>query len=571
MPNSISDEKIEEIVSLNDIVDVIGDFISLKKAGANYTSLCPFHKEKTPSFSVSSEKQIYHCFGCGEGGNAVSFLMKYKNYTFIESLEYLANKAGVKFEVEDKSSKQNYNKLKVNYQINREAAIFFHKQIYLNNIAMKYFTNRGIHDRAIKYFGLGYAPDKWDALFNHLRNKGFDEKEIDINGLIIKSEKSQKYYDRFRNRVIFPIWDTKKRIIGFGGRVLDDKLPKYINSPDSIIFNKGRHLYNLNNAKDNIKNAGIILVEGYMDVIKLAISGYNNAVASLGTALTENQIKLMKKYTKEFYVSYDSDEAGLKAALKAANLLKTNDLICKILVFPDNMDPDDFITKYGGSKYKEKIEKSYDYFDFLDFYLTKNINIESDKGKLRYIKEMDNYLLNVKNSIEKELYIEKIAKKTGVSKDSIISEFKKGQKREFEKTTKEIKKVSISLNKTTDYEDELLLLLRSNREILKYIQKKFNGDIFKNTRRRKEFHELFNGGENCVKNENEKFKDMYFPQDELLQIAEDYVKKIELENIKSLRSELIIKLLTDMENESLKEQISIIDKEILKLRGLLNG
>lgn len=284
MPNSINEHKIEEILNMNDIVEVIGELITLKKAGANYSGLCPFHKEKTPSFVVSPDKQIYHCFGCGEGGDAISFIMNYKNLSFMESLEYLGDRVGIK--VEKTSSSQKQDRYKINYEMNRDAAVYFYKQLSQNKQATEYLRKRGISNEARKLFGIGFSQNKWDGLIKYLEEKGYRKKDMEVNGLIIKSEKSNSYYDRFRNRVIFPIFDVKKRIIGFGGRVLGNELPKYINSPDSPIFNKGRNLYNLNNAKGFSHREGIILTEGYMDVIKLSINGFENAVASLGTALT---------------------------------------------------------------------------------------------------------------------------------------------------------------------------------------------------------------------------------------------------------------------------------------------
>ncbi|MDW7669025.1 MAG: DNA primase, partial [Bacillota bacterium] len=270
MPYDLTEEKLEEIKDLNDIVDVIGEFIELKRAGTNYKALCPFHSEKTPSFVVSPDKQIYHCFGCGEGGDALSFLMKHNNYTFIEAAEYLANKAGIKLE---HVSKQETKKKNILYEINRESGIFFYKNLTKSKEAFEYFKKRKINVGVIKGFGLGYALDSWNGLYNHLKKKNYKDEDILKTGLIIKRDNSSGYYDRFRNRVIFPILDTKKRVIGFGGRVLDNSLPKYLNSPDSEVFSKGRNLYNLNNALKNKDINYVLLTEGYMDVIKLSSYG----------------------------------------------------------------------------------------------------------------------------------------------------------------------------------------------------------------------------------------------------------------------------------------------------------
>ncbi|HBH13477.1 MAG: DNA primase [Clostridiales bacterium 38_11] len=570
MSYSISEEKIEEITGLTDIVDIIGEHLSLKKTGANYIALCPFHKEKTPSFSVSPDKQIYHCFGCGESGDAISFLMKYDNLDFLEAVEHLADRAGVLLDMSKEKVKPDNDFLKVNYKINREAAIFFHKNLMNSPNAIKYFENRGIQKKAQKYFGLGYIPNQWHDLLNHLKKLGFEEKEIEETGLAIKSENKGNYYDRFRNRIIFPIFDLKKRVIGFGGRVLDDTLPKYINSPDSIIFNKGRNLYNLNNAR-NYTDKGIILTEGYMDVIKLTINGYNNVVASLGTALTDNQVKLMKKYSREFYISYDSDNAGLKAAIKAVNVLKSHDLNSKVIIFPEKMDPDDFVTKYGGARFNDRLNKALEYFDYLDYYLNLTHDTRQDKGKLGYIKEINLYLQHVKNAVEKELYIEKISQKLGISKESILLEFKNNQRKAFNRTPDSIKKLDMAGQNASDYELDLIEILTNNHEMTKYIKNKYDTSVFYSTKNRSRFYAILNDLSKEHTDEQGTYKRMDLTQDELKKVVDDYIKKIKTDQLIKIKSEIKTKLLTEPENTQFKEQISEIDKEILRLRGHHNG
>jgi DNA primase len=559
MPNSIDENKIEEILNMNDIVEVIGELITLKKAGANYSGLCPFHKEKTPSFVVSPDKQIYHCFGCGEGGDAISFIMNYKNLAFMETLEYLGDRVGIRVEKTSSSKKQ--ERYKINYEMNRDAAVYFYKQLSQDRRATEYMRKRGISNDARKMFGIGFSQNKWDGLIKYLEEKGYKKKDMEVNGLIIKSEKSNSYYDRFRNRVIFPIFDVKKRIIGFGGRVLDNELPKYINSPDSPIFNKGKNLYNLNNAKNTSHREGIILTEGYMDVIKLSINGYENVVASLGTALTVDQIRLMKKYSKSFYISYDSDAAGKKAAVKAANLLKANDLQCRVLLFPDKKDPDEFISQYGRAKYKERLDNSLEYFEFMDYFLSSEYDLNSDKGKLNYTREMLQYLNNVNNAVEKELYIDKMSKKLNISKDSILNLFKKSQnsKRKNEKSV--FKKIDIGTGKTNSYEVKLLDLLKKNPELAEYIKSKYKEDIFRNTKYKSEFYSLMS--REFKNNESQYASDINLTQQELIEIADDYINKIQNDGKKKIRSMLYDRLMSDPDNEMLKEQIRNIDKEIL--------
>ncbi|MDP3387677.1 MAG: DNA primase [Eubacteriales bacterium] len=566
MSYSISEEKIEEITGLTDIVDIIGEHLSLKKTGANYTALCPFHKEKTPSFSVSPDKQIYHCFGCGESGDAISFLMKHDNLNFLEAVEHLADKAGIQLDMNKEKAKPDSDYLKVNFKINREAAIYFHKNLMNSPNAIKYFENRGIQKKAQQYFGLGYVPDQWHDLLNHLKKLGFEEKEIEETGLIIKSENKGNYYDRFRNRIIFPIFDLKKRVIGFGGRVLDDTLPKYINSPDSIIFNKGRNLYNLNNAR-NYTDKGIILTEGYMDVIKLTINGYNNVVASLGTALTDNQVKLMKKYSREFYISYDSDNAGLKAAIKAVNVLKSHDLNTKVIIFPEKMDPDDFVTKFGGARFNDRLNKALEYFDYLDYYLNLAHDTRKDKGKLDYIKEMSVYLQNVKNAVEKELYIEKISQKLGITKESILMEFKNNQRKTFNKTPDNIRKLDMARQNASDYELDLIEIMTGSYEMTQYIKSKFDTSVFYSTKNRSKFYAILNDSSQEHTLEQGKYKSMDLTQDDLKKIVDDYINKIKTDQLIKIKSEIKTKLLTEPENNQFKEQISELDKEILRLRG----
>ena len=369
MPYRLDSDVIQIILDQNNIVDIIEEYLPLKKAGANYSTNCPFHKEKTPSFIVSPDKQIFHCFGCGESGDSIGFLTKYRNFTFVEAAEYLADRAGIVLE-EINSPRINNNKETADklYRINRDAAAYFYKNLRNYPHVIEYLRSRNIKSNVIKLFGIGYAMGEWDNLLNYLKNEGYKEEDILKAGLIIRNEKNDTYYDRFRNRVIFPIFDVKKRIIGFGGRVLDDSLPKYLNSPESLVFNKGYNLYGIHIAKENAKDNSFILVEGYMDVIKMHVHGYSTAVAALGTSFTENQVKLLKRYSKNFYIAFDSDEAGQKASLKALNLLKKNNLKAKVLIMKDAKDPDEYLNKFGKSGFDKLIENSLDYYSFLEFH-----------------------------------------------------------------------------------------------------------------------------------------------------------------------------------------------------------
>nr|WP_312576319.1 DNA primase [Sedimentibacter sp.] len=476
----LDSDVIQRITDANDIVDLIEEFLPLKKAGANFNTNCPFHKEKTPSFVVSPEKQIYHCFGCGETGDSIKFLMKYKNYTFVEAAEFLARRAGIILEEIKGSNMQNENKLLSDklYKINREAATYFYNNLKKQSHALQYLNSRKIDYNVIKMFGIGYANAEWDNLLKHLLEKGYKKEEIQKTGLIIKVENKDRYYDRFRNRIIFPIFDVKKRIIGFGGRVLDNSMPKYLNSPESIIFNKGYNLYGINIAKESANDKSFYLVEGYMDVIKMHVHGYNSAVAALGTSLTENQIKLMKRYSKNYYVVFDSDEAGQKAALKAMNMFKRNNLDAKVIIIPDAKDPDEFLNKYGKTKFDKLVQNSLDYYSFLEFYYKKYYE---NSNKVEYINKFFDNIVNVNSEIEKELILEKLSIKMGVSKESIIKEYnKKNMKQKTFVKNAQLPEHRVQVEKiTTSHEVELIKLIIYNNDFAVYLKEIVNEDTFK--------------------------------------------------------------------------------------------
>lgn len=487
MPYKLDSEVIDRILDQNDIVDLIKEFLPLKKAGANYSTNCPFHNEKTPSFVVSPDKQIYHCFGCGESGNSINFLMKYRNYTFVEAVEYLAKRAGIILEETTNKNKINNNGLNNRlYEINRAAASFFYKNLKNSPTALNYLSKRRIKTDIIKRFGIGYALNGWSSLLNYLLINGYSREEILKTGLIIKSENKNNCYDRFRNRIIFPIIDVKKRIIGFGGRVLDDSLPKYLNSPESLIFSKGHNLFGLNIAKNYIKDNGFILVEGYMDVIKMHAYGYNMSVAALGTSLTDNQIKLLKRYSKKFYIAFDSDSAGKKASLKAINMFKKNNLDSKVIIIPDAKDPDEFLNKFGKINFDKLIENSLDYYSFLELYYD---DIYKNSNKVEYINKFFDNIVNITSDIEKELIFEKLSKKVGVSKESIIKEYyKKNNKQKNYASNAPPVPVRLQVNKiTTSHEEELLKLILLNNDFVLYLKEIVNENTFEDL----EYYNIF--------------------------------------------------------------------------------
>ena len=490
MPYRLDSDVIQRILDQNNIVDIIEEYLPLKKAGANYSTNCPFHKEKTPSFIVSPDKQIFHCFGCGESGDSIGFLTKYRNFTFVEAAEYLADRAGIVLE-EINSPRINNNKETADklYRINRDAAAYFYKNLRNYPHVIEYLRSRNIKSNVIKLFGIGYAMGEWDNLLNYLKNEGYKEEDILKAGLIIRNEKNDTYYDRFRNRVIFPIFDVKKRIIGFGGRVLDDSLPKYLNSPESLVFNKGYNLYGIHIAKENAKDNSFILVEGYMDVIKMHVHGYSTAVAALGTSFTENQVKLLKRYSKNFYIAFDSDEAGQKASLKALNLLKKNNLKAKVLIMKDAKDPDEYLNKFGKSGFDKLIENSLDYYSFLEFHFKE---ILENSNKVEYINNFFDNIVNVNSEIERELIFEKLSRKAGVSKESIINEYNKRSTKQktLVKAAKPVIKPQVK-KITTCHEEELIKLILLNNDFALKLSEIVKEDTFKDLKFYKLFKELY--------------------------------------------------------------------------------
>ena len=423
----IDDDTIERIRSSNNIVDIVSEYLTLKRTGSNYVGKCPFHSEKTPSFTVSDTKQFYHCFGCGEGGDVISFIMKKENLSFPEAIKFLADKAGITLkEKEFKKNKELENKKAKLYEINREAARYFYKSLKRNNQALFYLKQREIDGRTATVFGLGFADRSWDSLYNYLTRKGYKEADIEKAGLIIKKKGKDGYYDRFRNRIIFPIIDTRGRVIAFGGRVVDSSNPKYLNSPETPVFSKGNNLFGLNILRkySNIKK--VVLVEGYMDVISLYSRGIDYTLASLGTAFTEQQAKYLKRYGDEVYLCYDSDLAGLKATDKALEILKKEGINAKVLPLPSGKDPDDFIKEEGKEKFEKLFDSSLSYIDFKIYFYKKQYNLNNLDEKIKFTKNVAKFLKRIKSPIEIDVYLDKISQETNISKEAIKKEIGRG-------------------------------------------------------------------------------------------------------------------------------------------------
>ena len=420
-----SEELIDEIKNSNDIVDVISQYVILKRSGRNFFGLCPFHKEKSPSFSVSPDKQIFHCFGCGAGGNVIHFVSKIENADFKEAISILANRAGIELPTLNnyEDNKTAMLKTKV-YEINQIAAEFYHHNLYrpTSKTAQEYIKKRKLDNKTLKSFLIGYSGN-YDELYKILKQKGYKEEEILASSLVNKTDDG-KYIDRFRKRVMFPIQDIRNKVIAFGGRVLDDSKPKYINSPENIVYSKGRHLFGLNVAKkSDLKN--IIIVEGYMDAISLYQRGITNVVASLGTALTEAQGRLLRRYSERVTIGYDSDGAGQAATLRGLEILQNIGCDVRILQISGAKDPDEYVIKYGPERFLKCVEQAISLVEFKVKMLKQNLNLENINDKIKFLNEVAKILANVTNSIERELYIEKIATEYKVSKESIYGEVNK--------------------------------------------------------------------------------------------------------------------------------------------------
>ena len=408
-----SDELIEDIRMKNDILDVVSGYVKLQKKGSSYFGLCPFHNEKSPSFSVSPSKQMYYCFGCGAGGNVYTFVMQYENYDFMEAVKMLAERAGVDLpeESNDAESRRASDLRKTLLEINKKAAYFYFYKLKQEDgkTGYRYLTGRQLSEETIKKFGLGFAGKYRDELYRYLKKEGYDDNVLRESGLITFDE-ARGIYDKFFNRVMFPIMDVNSRVIGFGGRVMGDGEPKYLNSPETKVFEKSRNLYGLNIARTSRKPY-MIICEGYMDVISLHQAGFQNAVASLGTAFTSGHASLLKRYTQEVMLSYDSDGAGVKAALRAIPICKAAGLRVKVINMKPYKDPDEFMKNLGREAYEERIQTAQNAFFFEISILEAQYDLKDPESKTLFINELAKKLLTFEEKIERNNYLEAVAEK----------------------------------------------------------------------------------------------------------------------------------------------------------------
>lgn len=579
-----SDELIEEIRSSNDIVDTVSQYVQLKRKGRNFFGLCPFHKEKSPSFSVSPDKQIFHCFGCGVGGNVIHFISKIENLDFKDTMEFLADRAGIEL---PKTENEQFNqrqmlKDKV-YKINEETARFYHDNLYKPTAkeAQNYVKERKLNNATLKNFLIGYSGT-YNELYNHLKSKGFSDNEILASSLVNKNDRGQ-FIDRFRRRLMIPILDVRGKVIAFGGRVLDNSLPKYINSPENIVYSKGRNLFGLNVAKKgDLKK--VVIVEGYMDAISLYQRGITNVVASLGTALTEAQGRLLRKYAEQIIISYDSDSAGQAATLRGLEILRNLGCDVRILQMEGAKDPDEYVIKYGTGRFNLLIDNAISLVEFKVKVLKNKFDLDNTNDKIKFLQEIAKVLSEVDSQIELEIYVEKIANEYSISKEAIYSEVNKikyANTAKKEEPEKIIRKKQIS--KKSKVDDSIIkkenvviyLLLNYPEKVTEKIRSNLFESDFKYDINKKIINKLYELIDNKEKISSEVLN--YFTDDDeitshiTMLMADDYeigdVDKCIDDIINSYNKDRLIDrrndIIQSLENDELtKEEKASLEKEL---------
>lgn len=480
-----SDELVNEIFAQNDIVDYVSQYVRLRKNGRDYTGLCPFHKEKSPSFHVNQEKQLFHCFGCGAGGNLVQFVMRSEGLDFLEALKLMADRAGIILPEDDNIVDDKvYERKKRIYSINKTAARFYYETLTKEEAGkpgLEYFKERKIAMNTVTKYGLGYAPDSFDYLKRYMNKLGFSDEELLDAGLCVA--KNDKIYDKFRGRVMFPIIDLRGNVIAFGGRIIDNsekdgyKPPKYLNSAETPVFNKGKNLFSLNLAKKE-NQTQCILCEGYMDVISVYQAGVTNIVATLGTALTENQAKLLMKYTGEILLCYDSDEAGQAATKRAISIVNSVGGKCRVMRLKGAKDPDEYIKNNGIDLFKKAMKDALPSTDYLLRNAKAGYNLDNPDGKVLFVQEAATILSEIPNAIEVDAYVKKISDETEISKDAIYAEMKKSKQHVKNDNVRAVKTtrgptMTVELTKTVEAEKRLLSLVIDNKGIYKRVKDEF--------------------------------------------------------------------------------------------------
>lgn len=560
-------EIIEEVKSRCDVANVISQYMAIKPSGSNFKGLCPFHGEKTPSFYINTQKQMYKCFGCGEGGDVIKFVMSMENLEFMDALKLLAKQCGVEINTNmDEETKIRMEKINKFQDIHREAARFYFANLGSGkNHGYEYLRNRGLDDKIIKKFGLGYSLASWNALMDYLQSKGYTKEELSECGLITYTKEGNKAYDKFRNRVMFPIFDYRGNVIGFGGRVLDDSLPKYLNSPDTLIFNKRQNLYGLNFARKDITDRTVVLVEGYMDLISLYQYGIKNVVATLGTALTEQQGMLIKRYADTAIISYDSDEAGVKATLRAIEILNKLDMNIKILDLKETKDPDEFIRKYGLEEFKKAMELSTHQIKFKIDNLKMQFDVQKDDDRVKFAKEASKIIKGIKSPVEIDYYTKYLSSQIDISAESIKREVygknynkienKKYQKYSNKKEEKVIEKPKTIIGGKKIVEENLIKIMLEDKNLREIALLRLDENDFLS----KDSKEILNF---IIK--NQELDKITIDKIKSLNISEEYLKDLEsisLDNMNLNNVKNIDEIVKNMKKNNLHEKINILLEE----------
>ena len=492
----LSDDFIQEVKYRSDLSEIAASYMQLKRRGRNMVGLCPFHGEKTPSFNIYTENGSFYCFGCGTGGDVITFIMKIENLDYLEAVKFLAQRAGMTIPEDDYDDSMGRLRTRV-YEANREAARFFYQKLNEpeGKAAMEYLKGRALADSTIRHFGLGFAPDARFALGDHLRKKGFTDAEMIAANLVLPSRSGKGVVDRFYNRVMFPIIDVRGNVIAFGGRIMTDQKPKYLNTSDTIVFNKSLNLFSLNNAK-NAKSRSLILCEGYMDVISLNQAGFPQAVATLGTALTADQAALMKRYCDEVILCYDADEAGQKATARAIEILRRAGIVVRVLTIPDGKDPDEFLRRHGDKAHEafhNILTGSGNDVDYRLYRMRARYDMTGTQGKLGYLNEGVKLLCELENPMERDIYASRLADETGVAKPSILEQINRQlrrrsgdrRKEEFKRIQKDLSARDDRMNpqhashlRAASAEENLIAFLVRNPDKLPKIEKRISEDDF---------------------------------------------------------------------------------------------
>ena len=588
-----SEEIIEQVRQNNDIVDIISQYVHLTRKGRNYFGLCPFHNEKSPSFSVSPERQIFHCFGCGVGGNIYTFLMKIEGIGFKDAIEQLAEKANIQLPRIENPEEDRKEELKAKiYKINQFTAEFYHQNLYKPTAknAQEYVKKRKLTQNTLETFKIGFSG-KYDELYKSLKNQGFGEKEILESGLVIKNDRGQ-FIDMYRNRFMIPICDVRGRVIAFGGRVLDDSKPKYINSPENVVYSKGRHLFGLNVAKKDCSKK-LLIVEGYMDAISFYQRGITNVVAALGTALTEQQGWLLRKSTEQVILGFDADGAGQTAVARSMEILQKMGCDMRVLQIEGAKDPDEFVLKFGEGRFKLAMDNAISLVEFKVKNLSKNINLENASDKIKFLNEIAKILAKVDNTMEREIYIDKIASNYQISKEAIYAEVNKliytSSKTEnllqsktvknpvVKKNEKEEKDVDIDLKRRED--TIIALLLDANEKIFQKIKEKITPQDFKDETNKKIAIKLYKELENQDVNVN-KLIDEFDEQtqnhitkvmatdygiENIEKAVDDILSKYERERLENKKTHILKELETEQDAETKKKLSKELSNIIITL------